>query len=130
MSDSAIPWVAVYQDPLSSTISWSLLKCPLSWWCHPTISSSVTPFSSCLQSFPASGSIPMTWLFASSGQSIGALASALPMNIQRWLPLELTLLISLKSNGFSRVFSSTTIRKHQFFGAHLFYGAALISIHN
>ena len=117
MSDSAIPWTAVCQDPLSSTISWSLLKCPLSWWCHPIISSSVTPFSSCVQSFPPSGSIPMTWLFASSGQSIGASASVLPMNIQRWLRLEMTLLISLQSKGLSRVFSSTTIRKHQFFGA-------------
>ena len=91
---------------------------PLSWWCHPTISSSVTPFSSCLQPFPASGSFPMSWLFASGGQSIGVSASAsvLPMNIQGWFPLGLTRLISLLSKGLSRLFSSTTIQKHQFFG--------------
>ena len=91
---------------------------PLSQWCHPTISSSVTPFSSCLQSFPASGSFPMSRLFISGGQSIGASASAsvLPMNIQDWFPLGMTGLISLKSKGLSRVFSSTKIQKHQFFG--------------
>ena len=84
---------------------------PLSWWRHPTISFSVVPFSSCLQSFPASGSFPMSRFFASGGQSIGASASVLPMNIQVWL----TGLISL-FKGPSRVFSSTTIQKHQFFG--------------
>ena len=89
-------------------------SCPLSRWCHPTISCSVIPFS-CLQSFPASGSFPMTQLFASSGQSIGASASVLPMNIQGWSPLGLTDWISLQSKGLSRVFSSTTVRKHQFF---------------
>ena len=79
--------------------------CPSSWWCHPTISSSVDPFSSHLQSFPASGSFPMSHLFASSHQSIGASASAsvLPMNIQGWFPLGLTGLISLQSKGLSRV---------------------------
>ena len=89
---------------------------PLNWWCHPTISSSVTPFS-CLQSFPASGSFPISQFFASGGQSIGVSASAsvLPMNIQDWFPLELTALISLQSKGFSRVFSNTTVQKHQFF---------------
>ena len=93
-------------------------SCPLSWWCHPTISSSVTPFFSCPQSFPASRSFLMSWLFASGGQSIGASASAsvLPMNIQGWFPLGLTGLISLLSKEVSRVSSSTTIRKHQFFG--------------
>ena len=92
--------------------------CLLSWWCHPTISSSVNPFSSCPQSFPASGSFPMSWFFASGGQSIGASASAsvLPMKIQGWFPLGLIGLISPLSKGLSRVFSSTTIRKHQFFG--------------
>ena len=90
-------------------------SCPLSLWCHPTISSSVAPFSSCLQSFPESGSFSMSWLFASSGQSIGALASVLLMNIKDWFPLGLTGLISLQSKGLPRVFSSTTIRKHQFF---------------
>ena len=91
--------------------------CPLSWWCHPTISSSVTPFSSCLQSFPASGSIPMSGLSISVGQSIGASASAsvLPMNILGWLLLGLTCLISLLSKGLSRVLSNTTIWRHQFF---------------
>ena len=90
-------------------------SCPFSQWCHPTISSSVAPFSSCPQSFPASGSFPMSWLFASGGQSIGASASAsvLPKNIQGWLPLGLTGLISLQSRGLSRAFFSTTVWKHQ-----------------
>ena len=93
-------------------------SCPLSWWCHSTISSSVALFSSCPQSFPVSGSFPVSQLFASGGQSIGASASAfaLPMNIQGWFPLGLTGLISLQSKGLSRVCPSTTIRKHQFFG--------------
>ena len=93
-------------------------SCPLSQWCHPTISSSVVPFS-CLQSFPASGSFLMSRLCASGGQSIGASASAsvLPMNIQDWFPLGLTGLISLQSKGISRVFSNTTVQRHQFFGA-------------
>ena len=97
-------------------------SCPLSQWCHPTISSSVVPFSSCLQSFPASASFLMSRLFASGGQSFGASASAsvLPMNIQGWFPLGLTSLISLKSKGLSRVFSSTTVWKHQFFGVQPF----------
>ena len=92
-------------------------SCPWSQWCPPAISSSVVPFSTCSQSFPVSGPFPMSWLFESGGQSIGASASAsvLPMNIQSWLPLGLTGWISLQSKGFSRVFSSTTIRKHQFF---------------
>ena len=91
----------------------------LSLWCHPTISSSVIPFSFCPQSFPASRSFPVSQLFASGGQRIGASASAsvLPVNIQGWFPLGLTGLVSLLSKGLSRVFSNTTIRKHQFFGA-------------
>ena len=92
-------------------------SCPLSWWCYPTISSSVTPFSSCLQSFPASGSFPTSQLFTSDGQSIGASVSVLPINIQDWFPLGLTGLISLLPKGLSKVFSSTTIPKHQFFSA-------------
>ena len=88
-------------------------SCPLSRWCHPTISSSVVPFSSCLQSFPASGAFQMSQLFASGGQSIGALASVLPMNTEGWFPLEWTGLISLQSKGLSRVLSNTTGRKHQ-----------------
>ena len=93
-------------------------SCPLGQWCHPTISSSVTSFSSHLQSFPASGSFPMSQLLASSGQSIGASASAsvLPMNVLDSFPLGWTGWISLQSNGLSRVFSSTTVQKHQFFG--------------
>ena len=96
-------------------------SCPSSRWCHPAISSSVIPFSSCLQSFPASGSFPMSQLFTSGGQSIGASASAsvLPMNIHDWFPLGLTDLISLQSKGFSRVFCNTTVQKHQFFGTQL-----------
>ena len=90
--------------------------------CHPTISSSVVPFSSRLQSFPASGSFPMSHLFTSGGQGIGALASAsvLPVNIQGWFPLGWTGLISLQSKGLSRVFANTTVQKHQFFGAQPF----------
>ena len=93
------------------------ISCPLSWWCHPTISFSVVPFS-CLQSFPASGSFPRSQLFVSCGQSIGASASAsvLPVNNQNWVPLGLAGLISLQSKELSRVFSNTTLQKHQFFG--------------
>ena len=96
-------------------------SCPSSQWCHSIISSSVIPFSSWLQSFPASGSFPMSQFFASCGQSIGASASAsvLPMNIQGWFPLGLTGLISLLSKGLSRVFSNTTVQKHQFFCTQL-----------
>ena len=95
-------------------------SCPSGWWCHPAISSSVVPFSSCLQSLPASGSFPMSQLFASGGQSIGVSASAsvLSMNTQDW-PLGWTGWISLQSKGLSRVFSNTTVQKHQFFGAQL-----------
>ena len=94
--------------------------CPLSLWCHPAISSSVVPFSSCRQSFPASGSFQMSQLFA-SGQSIGVSASTsvLPMNTQDWSPLEWIGWTSLQSKGLSRVFSNTTVQKHQFFGAQL-----------
>ena len=94
---------------------------PSSPWCHPAISSSVVPFSSCPQSLPASGSFPMSQLFASCGQSIGvsALASFLPMNTQDWSPLGWTGWISLQSKGLSRVFSNTTVQKYRFFGAQL-----------
>ena len=94
---------------------------PLSQWCHSAISSSVVPFSSCPQSFPASGSFPMSWLLTSGGHSIGVSASAsvLPMNIHDWFPFGLTGLISLQSKGLSRVFSNTAVQKHQFFGAWL-----------
>ena len=89
-------------------------SCPLSQWCHPMISPSVIPFPSCFQSFSASGSFPMSRLFASGGQTIGASALFLPVNIQDWFPLGWTGWISLQSKGLSRVFSSTTVQKHQF----------------
>ena len=96
-------------------------SCPSSRWCHPAILSSVIPFSSCPQSVPASGSFPVSQLFVWGGQSIGvsALASVLPMNTQDWSLLEWTGWISLQSKGLSRVFSNTTVQKHQFFGAQL-----------
>ena len=96
-------------------------SCPLSQWCNHTISSSVVPFSSCPQSFPASGSFPLSQLLASGGQSIGVSASAsvLPMNTQDWSPLGWTRWISLQSKGLSRVFSNTTVQKHQFFSPQL-----------
>ena len=95
-------------------------SCPLSHWYYPTISSCVTPFSFCLQSFPASGSL-QSWLFASGGQSIraSATASVLPMNNQSWFPLGLTGLIFLKSRGLAKVFSSNTVRKHEFWALSL-----------
>ena len=102
--------------------------CPLSWWCHPTISSSPTPFSSSLQSSPASGAFLVSQLFASGGQTIGSSASVLPMNIQDWFPLGLTGLISLLSKGLSRVFFHTTVQRHQFFS--LLYGTTLTTIHD
>ena len=96
-------------------------SCPSGWWYHPTFLSSVIPFSSCLQSFPASGSFLRNQFFTSGGQSIAASASALvlPMNIQGWFPLGLTGLISLQSKGLLRVFSTTTVQKNQFFSAQL-----------
>ena len=96
-------------------------SCPLNQWCHPTISSSVIPFSSPLQSLPASGSFQISQCFTSGGQSIGVSASAsvLPMNIQDWFPLGCTGWISLQSKGLSRVFSNTTVKKHQFFSSQI-----------
>ena len=96
-------------------------SCPSSWRCHPAISSSVVPFFSCPQSLPASEPFPMTQLFSCGGQSIGvsALASVLPMNTQDWSPLEWTGWISLQSKGLARVFSNTTVQKHQFFSTQL-----------
>ena len=98
-------------------------SCQSSWWCHPTISSSVIPFSTCLQSFPESGTFPMSQSFTSGGQSIEASASTsvLPMNIQDWFSLGLTGLISLQPKGLSRVFSNTTVQKHQFFWQSNFF---------
>ena len=105
---------------------------PSSRWCHPTVSSSVVPFSSCLQSLQASWSFLMNQSFASGSQSIGVSASAsvLPMNIQDWFPLGLTGLISLQSKGLSRVFCNTTVQKHQFSVLSLLYGPTLTSIHD
>ena len=107
-------------------------SCPSSWWCHPTISSFVIPLSSCLQSFPASGSFQMSQFFTSGGQSIriSALSSVLPMNIQDWFPLGWTGWISLQSKGLSRVFSNITVQKHQFFSVQLFYSPVLKSVHD
>ena len=126
LSNSTAPWIAwgcrtglkhrlPCPSPSPKVCSNS---CPLSQWCHPTISSSVIAFCFCPQSFPASGAFPINRLFALGGQSIGASASAsvLPMNIQGWFPLGLTGWISLLSKGLSRVFSSNTVLKNQFFG--------------
>ena len=113
----ATPWTAARQASLSITNSRSPPKpMSISWWCHPTISSSVVPFSSCPQSFPASGSFPMSQL-SSGGQSIrvSASTSVLPMNTQDWSPLGWTGWVSLQSKGLSRVFSNTTVQKHQLF---------------
>ena len=108
-------------------------SCPSSRWCHPAISSSVVPFSSCPQSLPASGSFPMSQLFAWGGQSVGVSASAsvLPTNTQDLSPSGWIGWISLQSKGLSRVFSNTTVQKHEFFGAQLFfYSPTLTSIHD
>ena len=107
-------------------------SCPSSQWCHPAISSSVIPFSSCSQSLPASGSFPMSQIFSWRGQSIGdsVSTSVLPMNTLDWSPLGWTVWISLQTKGLSRVFSNTTVQKHQFFCAQLFYSPTLTSIHD
>ena len=123
VSDSLRPYELQHTSPccLSTTLGVCPNPCPLSRWCHPTISSSVTPLSSCLQSFPASGSFQMSELFASGGQSIGVSASTsvLPMNTQDWSPSGWTGWISLQSKGFSRVFANTTVPKYLFFSAQL-----------
>ena len=106
--------------------------CPSSWWCHPAISSSVVPFSSCPQSLPASESFPMSHLFASGGQTTGVSASAsvLPMNTQDWSPLGLTGWISLQSKGLARVFSSTTVQKHHSSVLSFLHSPTLTSVHD
>ena len=123
VSDSLCPHEPQHARPpcLSPTPGVYPNPCPSNRWCHPTISSSVICFSSCTQSFPASGSFQMTQLFAWGGQNIGVSASTsvLPMNTQDWSPLGLTAWISLQSKGLSRVFSNTTVQKHQFFDAQL-----------
>ena len=114
------PWAVACQVPCPSPFPRGCSNsCPLSQWCHPTILSSVFPFSSCLQSFPTWGSFPVSQFFSSGGQIIGASASVLPMIIQDWFPLGLTGWISLLFKWLSRVFSNTTVQKHQFFGAQL-----------
>ena len=115
----AIPWTAARQASLSTPGAYSN-SCPSKRWCHPTISSFVVPFSQ-HQSFPGSESFQMSWFSLPGVQSIGVSASAsvLPMNVQDWSPLGLTGLISLQSKGLSRVFSNTTVLKHQFFSAQL-----------
>ena len=123
MSDSLRPHEPQHTRPLCSSPTPGVYSnsCPSSRWCHPAISSSVVPFSSCTQSLPASGSYPMSQLFSWGGQSTGvsALASVLPMNPQDWCPLGWTGWISLQSKGLPRVFSNTTVQKHQFFDAQL-----------
>ena len=121
MSNSLQPHESQHSRPPCPSPGVYLNSCPSSRWCHPAISSSVIPFSSCLQSFPTSGSFPISQLLISDGQSIGVSASAsvLPMNIQEWFPLGLTGWISLLPKGLSRVFSNTPIQKHQFFSAQL-----------
>ena len=123
MSDSLRPYKLRHAMPpcLPPTSTVHPNPCPLSRWCHPTISSSVVPFSSCPQSFPESGSFQISQLFTPGGQNIGVSASTsvLPMNIQDWFPLGWTCWISLQSKGLSRVFSNTTVQKHQCFGTQL-----------
>ena len=123
VSDSLRPYELQHTRPPcpSPTPGVHSNSCPSSRWCHPAISSSVIPFSSCPQSLPASESFPMSQLFTCGGQSTGvsALASFLPKNTQGWSPLEWTGWISLQSKGLSRVFLNTTLQKHQFIGAHL-----------
>ena len=126
--DCSMPSLPVHRQLPEFTHS-----CPLSRWCHPAISSSVIPFSSCLQSFPASGSFQMSWFFASGGQRTGVSASVsvLPVNTQDWSPLGWTGWISLQSKGLSRVFSNTTVQKHQYSLVLSFLDSpALTSIHD
>ena len=131
VSDSAIPWTAACQASLSFT-SQSSNSCPLSPWCHPTISSSVVPFSSWLQSFLTSGSFPVSQLFKSGSQRIGASVSVsvLPVNIQGWFPLGLTGSIFLQSKGLSRVFSNNVFESVSSWALSLLFGPTLTFIHD
>ena len=130
----ASPWITAGQASLFITISWSFYpnSCPLNRWCHPAISSSVVPFSSCPQSLPASESFPVSQLFTWGGQSIGVSASAsvLPINTHDWSPLGWTGWISLQSKGLSRVFLNTTVQKHQFSVFSFNHSPTLTSIHD
>ena len=129
MSDSLWPHVLQHTRPPcpSPTPGTCSNSCPSSQWCHPTISSSAVPFSSCLQSFPASGSFPMSQFFASG---IRASAFVLPMNIQDWFPLGWIGLISLQSEGLSRDFSNTTVQKNQFLALSFLYVSTLTPIND
>ena len=127
----ATPWLKHIRPPCPSPTPRACSNsCPLSQWYHPTISFSVIPFSSCFQSFPESGPFPMSRLFASVGQSIGASVSVLPVNIQDWLPLRLTCLISLQSKGLSRAFPAPQFKVISSTLLSLFYCQAFTSIHN
>ena len=129
----ATPWMQHARPPCPSPTPGDYPNsCPSSQWCHPTISSSVVPFSSCPQFLPASGSFPVSQPFASGGQSIGVSSSTsvLPMNTQDWSPLGWTGWISLQSKGLSRVFCDTTGQKHQFFVFSFLYSLTLTSIHD
>ena len=134
VSDSLWPHESQHARPLcpSPTPGVYSNSCPLSQWCHPTISSSVIPFFSCPQSFPASGSFPMSQFFASGGQRIGVSASTsvLPMNTQDWSPLGWTVWIFLLPKGLSRVFSNTTVQKHQTSALSFLYNPTLTSTHD
>ena len=133
VSNSVTPWIAARQASLSITNSWVYSNSyPLSRWCHPAISSSVVSFSFCSQSLPASGSFPMSQLFAWGDQSIGVSASAsvLPMNTQDWFPSGWTGWISLQSKGLSRVFSNITVQNTNFSVLNLLYSPILTSIHD
>ena len=134
VSDSLLPHGLQQTRPPcpSSTPGVYSNSCPLTRWCHTTISPSVVPFSSCLQSFPASGFCQMSQLFTSGGKSIGVSASTsvLPMNIQDWFALGWAGWISLKSKGLSRVFCNTTVQKYYFFGSQLFCSPIFTSIHD
>ena len=134
MSDSLRPHEPQHTRPpcLSLTLGVYPNSCPLSWWCHPAISSSVIPFSSCLQSFPASGAFQMSELFASAGQSIrvSASASGLPVNIQDWFPLGWTGWISLQAKGLSRILSSISFKSIHSSALSFLYSPTLTSIHD
>ena len=121
MSDSLWPHESQHARPPcpSPTLGVYPNSCPSNRWCHPAISASVVPFSSCPQSLPTTGSFSMSQLFASGGQTIGVSESVLPMNTQGWSPLDWTGYISLQYKGLSRVFSNTTVQKHQFSGTQL-----------
>ena len=132
VSDSLRPHESQHARPPcpSPTLGVYSNSCPLSWWCHPTILSSVVPFSSCLQSFPTSGSFQMSQFFASGGQIIrvSASTSVLPMNIQDWFPLDWTGWISLESKGLSRVFSNTIVKSINSSALSFLYSPTLTSI--